>query len=75
VTELLTGQLVICCRIKLNSLRHWYIESAFTRRLAWTGSRWAGHVDGVGIRHHISTWAYHTEAELHAKEQGFVVIH
>jgi hypothetical protein len=55
-------------------LSRWYIESAFIHRLAWTGLAWAGHVGGVGIRHQISTWPYHAEAEVHAKKQGFVII-
>jgi hypothetical protein len=69
----LRGQLVICCKIKQNASRRWYIESAFSR-FAWTGTRWASHVAGEGIRHHISDWEHNAQAEQCAKEQGFVVI-
>jgi len=71
--EQLRGQLVICCRIKRNASGRWYIESAFSR-FAWTGSRWASHVDGERIRHRISDWEYNAQAQQYAKEQGFVII-
>jgi len=67
------GQIVICCRVKLGASRRWYIESAF-HRFAWTGTRWATHVDGVGIRHDIATWECRARAEEHAKQQGFLTI-
>jgi hypothetical protein len=71
--EQLRCQLVISCRIKQSASRRWYIESAFGR-FAWTGSCWAPHVEGEGIRHHISDWEYKALAEQYADEQGFAVI-
>ena len=70
----LHGQLIICCRVRLSESKRWYPESAFTKRFAWTGTRWVTHVGGVGIRHAIASWEHRALAEEHAKQQGFMTI-
>jgi hypothetical protein len=69
----LQGQLVICCRFKLDASKRWYLENAFTNRFAWTGTRWVTHIDGVGIRH-VASWEHRALAEKHATQQGFMTI-
>jgi hypothetical protein len=68
------GQLVICCKVKQGASRRWYLESAFTNRLAWTGASWVRHVEGIGINSVIASWEYRAMAEKHATRQGFVII-
>jgi hypothetical protein len=64
------GQPVIYCRIKRNNLGYWFIQSAYACHLAWSGTHWAPHVDGAGIRYRISMWASELEGQIARENKG-----
>lgn len=55
-------------------LGRWVIVSAANPTLAWTGSRWAGHNQGVPTHDiQISNFGTRSVAEKEAGSRGFVI--
>ena len=55
-------------------LKRWIIQLKKDETLAWSGSRWSKHVDGVGVTFQICNFANIVEAAQFALNQGFKVV-
>jgi hypothetical protein len=62
------------CHINQNAVGRFYVQSAEQPDQAWSGSRWAEHVQGVGISVQIANFSTRHEAHQYATRSGFKVL-
>ena len=55
-------------KIEQGIMGRWIIVNARDPELAWSGSCWREHDQGIGRRGHISNFDSQAEAEEHARE-------
>jgi hypothetical protein len=61
------------CTVKENALHRWFLASASAPFLAWSGSSWETHKNGIGVRVQILSRETQEEAIALARTYGLVV--
>jgi hypothetical protein len=60
-------------KLEVGLTGRWYIANKFRERLAWTGSAWSPHEQGIGLPVQISNFETREEAAEYAAEMGIKI--